>query len=60
MQPFQLGSQQRIEGRSLEDCPYPKETTEADEWRRGWLIANTSARMRSATGTFKKPDPRSA
>ena len=53
--PFRLGSQQRVEGRALEECPFPIGSADSAHWRRGWLIANTSARMRSSTNTDDVP-----
>jgi hypothetical protein len=37
-------------GRLLTECPFGGETAQAEEWRRGWLIASTSSRMRPAGG----------
>jgi len=45
MTPFAQGLQDRKAGRELEQCPYPADSTEWQEWRRGWLIASTSRRL---------------
>jgi hypothetical protein len=46
MSPFNEGMEDRRKGRVLTDCPYTGSSAQAEEWRRGWLIASTSSRLR--------------
>lgn len=56
MTPFQQGLEDRKAGRDLEACPFEAESESWSEWRRGWLIANTSGRF-GATRRFASPRP---
>ena len=56
MTPFRQGLEDRRLGKSLDDCPHPPNTDAWGEWRRGWLIASTSSRLR--TEPESDADPR--